>query len=184
MPVIGPSAALAAMSGASGQRTDPYQAFNFFIEIEGILAGGFSECSGLLIETEVHEYREGGVNDYVHRFVGATKSPVLTLRRGLTPIDTLWLWYQDVMEGTITRRNGTIYLLDKQQIPVIWWNFKEAVPVKWTGPELRADSANVAFVSIELAHRGLSRPLSEQGGALAGALAGGMLGGGGIGGLF
>jgi hypothetical protein len=49
---------------------------------------------------------------------------------------------------------------------VIWWDFKEAFPVKWTGPELRADSGNVAFESIELAHRGLSRP------AFAGMLAG------------
>jgi hypothetical protein len=30
--------------------------------------------------------------------------------------------------------------------------------VRWTGPELRASSNEVAFESIELAHRGLHRP--------------------------
>jgi hypothetical protein len=40
----------------------------------------------------------------------------------------------------------------------MFWDFKEAYPVKYTGPELRADSGSVAFESIELTHRGLSRP--------------------------
>ena len=48
----------------------------------------------------------------------------------------------------------------------MWWDFKEAFPVKWTGPDLRADSGSVAIESVELAHRGLSRP------GLATALAG------------
>ena len=40
----------------------------------------------------------------------------------------------------------------------MWWDFKEAYPVKYTGPDFRADSGAVAFESVELAHRGLSRP--------------------------
>ena len=48
----------------------------------------------------------------------------------------------------------------------MWWDFKEAFPYKWTGPDLRASSSDVAFESVELAHRGLSRP------TLAGLVAG------------
>lgn len=162
MPVLGINAALAAAGNKTGLRFDPYQVFNFFIEIEGILAGGFSECSGLQVETESYEYREGGVNEYVHHFVGPSKHPPLVLRRGLTQIDGLWLWHQEVVRGRVERKNGTIYLLDRNHLPVMWWNFKEAVPLKWTGPELRADSGNVAFLSVELAHRGLSRPVAAN----------------------
>ena len=118
------------------------------------------------METEFFDYREGGQNDYVHRFAGPTKYPALVLKHGLTQIDGLWSWHQDVIQGKIERKNGTIYLLDKQRLPVMWWDFKEAFPFKWTGPELRADSGNVAIESVELAHRGLSRP------ALANILAG------------
>jgi phage tail-like protein len=141
-------------------RADPYQVFNFVVEIEGILAGGFSECSGLQVEAEFFEYREGGLNEYMHRFAGPTRYPPLVLRHGLTQIDGLWNWHQEVIQGKIERKNGTIYLLDKQRIPVIWWDFKEAFPFKWTGPELRADSSNVAIESVELMHRGLSRSTS------------------------
>ena len=40
--------------------SDPYQVFSFLIEIDGLVVGGFSECSGLAVETEIFEYREGG----------------------------------------------------------------------------------------------------------------------------
>ena len=74
---------------------------------------------------------------------------------------------------TINRKNGTIYLLDRMRIPVMYWNFKEAYPVKYTGPDLRADSANIAFESVELTHRGLSRPaLGGMLGAAGSAVAG------------
>ena len=158
MPSPDLNAAFAAATNLLGVRADPYQAFNFLVEIEGILVGGFSECSGLQVETEFTDYREGGLNDYVHRFAGPTKYPPLVLKHGLTQIDGLWAWHQDVVHQKITRHNGTIYLLDKKRVPVMWWDFKEALPVKWSGPDLRADSGNVAIESIELAHRGLSRP--------------------------
>jgi phage tail-like protein len=75
----------------------------------------------------------------------------------MSPLDGLWGWHQDVSAGVIQRRNGTIYLLNKEQVPVLQWNFREAFPVKWTGPALNAASSAVAFESIELAHRGLAR---------------------------
>ena len=160
MPPFDPplNAALSLASNLLGVRFDPYQVTNFLVEIEGLVVGGFSECSGLQAETEFLDYREGGVNDYMHRFAGASKYPPLVLKHGITQLDSLWSWHQDVVHGNIKRRNGTIYLLDRQQVPAIWWNFKEAFPYKWTGPDLRADSGNVAVESVELSHRGLSRP--------------------------
>ena len=158
MPSLGLKATFGLVTNLRGVRADPYQVFNFLVEIEGILAGGFSECTGLQVETEFREYREGGQNEYVHHFAGPTRYPALVLKHGLTQIDGLWNWHQDVVRGKIERKNGTIYLLDKQGIQVMWWDFKEAFPYKWTGPELRADSNNVAIESVELTHHGLRRP--------------------------
>jgi phage tail-like protein len=155
--------ALTASSVAGSlMRNDPFQVFNFFVEIEGIFAGGFSECSGLQVEFETHTYREGGVNDFEHTFVGPVKSGPLVLKRGLTLVDSMWLWFQETMRGNVVRKNGTIYLLNKMHIPVLWWNFKEAIPLKWTGPNFNAASNEVAFTSVELAHRGLSQPQTES----------------------
>lgn len=158
MAVVGRGIMLAGASRLTGLRADPYMAFNFVVEIEGLLVGGFSECTGLQVETEVEEYAEGGLNEYTHHFRGRTKYPPLVLKHGLSMLDDLWFWQQDVTQGKFQRRNGTIYFLNSMQIPVTWWNFKNAFPVKWIGPELRAETNSVAFESVELVHQGLSRP--------------------------
>jgi phage tail-like protein len=159
MPAVGWNSAFTIFSNATGIRSDPYLAFNFFVEIQGILSGGFSEVSGIQAETEVQEYAEGGLNQHVHHFAGRTRYPPLVLRHGLTSMDGLWAWHQKVVQGNVTRLNGTIYLLNEKRIPLIWWNFKNAFPAKWVGPDLRAGSSDIAFESVELVHEGLSRPI-------------------------
>jgi phage tail-like protein len=37
------------------------------------------------------------------------------------------------------------------------WNFRDAYPVRWSGPDLRAASAEVALETLELAHRGMTK---------------------------
>jgi phage tail-like protein len=150
---------MSLLETAARKLLDPFHVFNFFVEVEGLLVAGFSECSGLQVETEVQEYAEGGLNDYTHHFRGRTKYGPLILKRGLTLNNQLWRWHQEVIGGKFERKNGTIYLLDKTHIPVTWWNFKKAFPAKWTGPELRANSTDVAIESVELIHQGLSSPL-------------------------
>jgi phage tail-like protein len=141
-----------------GIRRDPFLAFNFTVEIEGLIVGGFSEVSGLQVETVIEIYREGGLNDYEHKFGGATRYPSnLVLKHGLTDLDFMWPWHNSVRQNNVQRRNGTIFLMDTLGLPRVAWNFLGAYPVKWTGPELKADSNTIAFEAIELAHRGITR---------------------------
>jgi|1186.fasta_scaffold04100_5 phage tail-like protein len=150
----------------------PYQTFNFAVEIEGLLVGGFTEVSGLESEVEVEEYREGGVNGFVHKLPVRTSHSNLVLSHGLTSLSALWNWYYDTTQGVIQRRNGTIMLLDPQQVPVMWWNFRNALPVRWTGPTFNAASDEVGVEALELAHEGLTKPLLGQAAALASGVAG------------
>jgi phage tail-like protein len=149
----------------------PYQTFNFAVEIEGLLVGGFTEVSGLDSDVEVEEYAEGGVNGFVHKLPGRTRYSNLVLQHGLTSVSALWNWYYNTTQGAIQRRNGTIMLLDPQQIPVMWWNFRNALPVRWAGPAFNATSDEVGVESLELAHEGLTKPLLGQAAALAGGIA-------------
>lgn len=139
-------------------RDDPYTSFNFVLEIGGIIVGGFSEISGLQVETEFEEYREGGMNDHIHKFPKITKYQNLVLKHGMTDRDLLWKWYDDVIQGNIKRKDGIIFILSPgSSTPKMWWEFTGAYPVKWTGPDLRADSNSVAFETLELVHNGLTR---------------------------
>ncbi|UCC61910.1 MAG: phage tail protein [Anaerolineae bacterium] len=160
-------------------RYDPYMAFNFVVEIEGLLVGGFSEVSGLESEITVEDYQEGGLNEFAHKLPGPVTYPNLVLTHGLTDVDTLWNWYHNVTRGIIRRKNGTIMLLDRQRIPVMWWDFHKAYPVKWVGPKFNASSATEAAVEqIELVHQGITKPAASSLGGLAraGLQLGGVLG--------
>jgi phage tail-like protein len=143
---------------AVGDRADPYLSFRFLVEIEGLVVGGFNEVTGLTVEVEVEEYREGGLNAYVHKLAGPVRYPNnLVFKHGLTDRDTLWSWHQDVASGNIQRKNGSIVLLDSTGEEQWRWNFVDAYPVRWVGPDLRAGSAEVAIETLELVHRGLNK---------------------------
>jgi phage tail-like protein len=138
-------------------RTDPFLVFNFAVEIRGLVVGGFREVSGLQAEAEIEEYREGGVNEFIHKRAGPIRySTNLTLRKGITDSTALWSWYCDVARGKVERKNISIVLMDSGGQEQRRWNFQRAYPVKWAGPELKALGSEVAIEAIELAHDGLS----------------------------
>lgn len=142
---------------AVGDRKDPVPGFNFAVEIGGVTAGGFSEVSGLQAETEIQEYREGGLNDYIHKRAGPTKfSSTLTLKKGIADSSELWSWYCDVMQGKVKRKTISVLLMNSAGEEKQRWNFRNAYPVKWSGPSLRATASEVAVETIELAHEGLA----------------------------
>ncbi|GAA4609848.1 phage tail-like protein [Actinoplanes octamycinicus] len=148
----------------TGERVDPYLGYGFRVEVGGLVVGGFTEVTGLQVETVVETYREGGVNEYEHKLPGPARYPAnLVLRNGISDVEALWQWHQDVLGGVFERRDGTVYLLDGAGEDVMWWHFLQALPVRWTGPELRAASGTVAVEAVELVHQGLRK--ARAGGA-------------------
>jgi len=141
----------------TGIKKDPYRAFRFRIEIDGITAACFSDVSGLQIETKTDSYEEGGVNDFVHYFPKRTKYQHLTLKRGLSDSDELWKWYKEVISGKFKRKNGSIILMDSAGEDVWRWNFVSAYPVKWIGPDFKAETNSIAFETIEIVHNGIKK---------------------------
>jgi phage tail-like protein len=140
---------------ASPSRNDPYKAFNFRVEIDGIQVAGFTECSGLSTETDVIEYREGNERGGIRKLPGLTKFANIVLKRGITKGRELWNWRKVVIEGGVDRRSGTIVLLGEDHAPVARFHFREGWPAKWEGPKLNAKSSEVAIETLEIAHEGL-----------------------------
>lgn len=141
-----------------GARNDPYAGMRFRVELENLQVGGFSDVSGLEAVVETTTYREGGENSFEHRLVGPVGYPRnIVLRRGLTDSPEFFEWVGQIGRGVVVRRNLTISLLGPDGEPALLWDCLRAFPVRWSGPDLTASDAVVAFEAIELAHHGIVR---------------------------
>jgi len=138
-------------------RKDPYLGFKFWIQIDGVNVAGFMECSPVTMETEVFEYSEGGMNTVTHKLPVRTKYGNISLKHGLDPGEDLHKWYLDAMDGNPNaRKNVSILMYGQEPDKVVkQYNLVEALPVKWTGADLRTEPAAVGVETLELAHRGL-----------------------------
>ncbi len=135
---------------------DAYPNCRFYLEVDGINQAVFTEVSGLHVETEVEEYAEGGNNGFVHCLPGRTKVGRLTLKRGLVGSNDFFKWYQEIIQGKITRRNLSVVAYDVTGKELTRWNFIKAYPVKWDGPQFKADGSIASVETLELAHDGLT----------------------------
>ncbi len=151
-----------AASNTTVERLDPFGAFCFSVTISIGVEGSrafFKSVSGLSYETEVVDYREGGVNWTTRKLVGATKWPNLVLKRGFTKSYELlrWreAWLNDSPNARLERANGVIAQLDSRYQAVCTWKFERAWPCKWEGPEYDASKSELAIETLEIAHEGL-----------------------------
>jgi phage tail-like protein len=126
---------------------------NFVLKIPDIdTIGAFSQCSGLELWFDVYEYHEGGNNETVHRLPGRLMYPNLVLSRGLTNDVALQKWF--VATQTQAQRKEVTLTLSGGATQRIW-TFADAFPVRWTGPQIDSNGANIATESLEVAHGGL-----------------------------
>lgn len=140
----------------TGKRNDPYGQFNFLVEIDGVVQGGFSEVSGLTTDANIIEYREGNEQQGTTRKLpGLMKYNNIVLKRGWTKDKALWEWRKKVIDGKTSRASGSVVLLDEARNEALRWNFREGWPSKWEGPGLNAKTSEVAIETLEIAHEGL-----------------------------
>lgn len=138
---------------------DPATSLRFTVTIDGHSSlGNWTKCEGLNVEYEVHEYSEGGLNGFVHRLPGRAKYQNIKLTR---PIDASsaavagWVASVQAMGNRVTAQ---IAVVDAEGKPITFWNLLDVFPVRWSGPNLDVDTAQVATESLELAHNGFLGP--------------------------
>ena len=137
-------------------RDDPFESFNFLIDISDVTKAGFSECSGLTMETDPIEYRNGNEDTTVRKIPGLKKFGNITFKRGFTKDEGLWKWRKTVLDGKTERHSGSITLLNEARKPVVRWSFREGWPRKLDGPTFNAKNNEVAIETLEIVVEDLS----------------------------
>ncbi|WP_185216492.1 MULTISPECIES: phage tail protein [unclassified Chryseobacterium] len=137
--------------------TYPLVKFSFEVDWGGTNIG-FQEVSGLSIERDIIEYRQGASPDFSKiKMPGMAKFGNITLKRGTFKGDNDYFeWLQTVQMNTVERRSITISLLDENGAPAVTWKVKNAFPLKLQSTDLKAEGNEVAIEALEIAHEGLT----------------------------
>lgn len=135
----------------------PLSKFHFRVDWGGERAG-FTEVTGLDLQNEPIEYREGSSPEYSKiKMPGMPKYSNVSLKRGTIATDSdFYKWVSSISLNTVERRDLIISLLNEEHAPVMTWKVINAFPIKVQASDLKSDGNEVAIETIELAHEGLS----------------------------
>ncbi len=140
---------------------DPIVGFNFGVEIQGVVMGYFTECSGLGSEHDVIEHKIVGAQgkEMVRKIPGRLKWGDISLKRGVTANMDMWTWRKQVEDGKVdeARKNGTISMYDQAGTLVAAWNFENAWPSKLSGPSAKSDDNSVSIEELTIVHEYITR---------------------------
>jgi phage tail-like protein len=132
--------------------------FNYLVDLgtgdTDSAQAGFSEVSGLGMEINIAEYRNGNEKDNAPRKItGSYKVPDVTLKRGVIGSLDMYEWLDDVRNGSQDAlRTVTIQQLSEDRTNVAMeWKLTNARPIKYTGPSLSAKGTDVAVEELVLA---------------------------------
>jgi phage tail-like protein len=161
---------MADPEGAAKEQPDPYApslpaAFYFTVSIGASSSGtdsSFQEVSGIELDMEVDELREGGENRFMHQLPTGIKQKRLTLKRGAAATSSpLVSWCKSTLEGglsiPIRLLPVNVKLLDAKSNPLRSWSFSNAYPVRWEIDAFQSTKNEVVLETVELAYQTVIR---------------------------
>lgn len=147
------------------QDNEIFRNYNFLLVIDRDKepAAYFTEVSGLSVEVETIEYREGGGAPAVRKLPGRVKYGDVTLKWGLTQNRELTDWLNEIAQGTVKPRDIHIVLRKPNGVDeATRWTLHGAWPCSWRGAQLSAMDSDVAIETIVLTHEGLERAAASS----------------------
>ena len=114
----------------------------------------FQSASGLTVEYDVEEYKEGGENRFTHKLPVRTKYADLVLRRGmLTGSETVQWFLAAFRDRTFEPRTVNVILMNEKAEPLRTWNVAHAVPRKWSVSDLNANENAIVVETLEMTYQ-------------------------------
>lgn len=142
---------------ASG-RNDPYLAFNFLVEIDGMIVGGFNEIAGLNIEIEYRQYHEGGGAGVVYHLPTRPKYSHISLSKGISDETALLDWVISTAQGDIKHKQVSVILKSIEPgVKETRWDLANALPQHWKTGVFNAQQSTVAIETLSLVFTSIKR---------------------------
>jgi phage tail-like protein len=114
----------------------------------------FQSVSGLSVEYDMEEYREGGENRFTHKLPVRTKYADLVLKRGMLTDSEVIRWFLAAFrDREFSAKDIDVILMNEKSEPLRAWNVAHAIPKKWNISDLNAGENSVVIETMELSYR-------------------------------
>lgn len=114
----------------------------------------FQSASGLSVEYDTEEFKEGGENRYTHKLPVRTKYSDLVLKRGMLTGSEVVGWFLAALrERAFDPRTVNVILMNEKGEPLRTWNVAHAVPKKWSVSDFNANENSLVVETLELTYR-------------------------------
>jgi phage tail-like protein len=139
--------------------TDYYPPWGFYYKVEFAISKNkddvrFQSVSGLSVEYDMEEYKEGGENRFTHKLPVRTKYADLVMKRGmLTKSDLLDWFLRGFRDRDFQPSDVNVILMNEQSEPLRTWKVAHAIPKRWLISDLNANENSVVIDTLELSYR-------------------------------
>ena len=138
---------------------DYYPPWGFYYKVEFSVGKNkndvrFQSVSGLSVEYEYEEYKEGGENRFVHKLPVRTKYADLVLKRGMLTDSEVIKWCLAAFRDRDFKPSDIdIILMNEKGDPLRTWSITHAIPKKWTVSDLNANENALVIETLELTYQ-------------------------------
>jgi phage tail-like protein len=135
----------------------PPTGFHFMVSFDGLSDSpkdfSFQSVSGLSVEMEYEEVKEGGVNQYVHQLPVRSKFSELVLKRGMVKGSKLVEWMNAAMNGfQFFPINMQVVLLNENHEPLQVWKVVHVLPKKLEFTAFDAEKSELVIETLTLSY--------------------------------
>jgi phage tail-like protein len=139
--------------------TDYYPPWGFYYKVEfGISSNKndvrFQTVSGLSVEYDTEEYKEGGENRFTHKLPVRTKYADMVLKRGMLTDSEVIDWFLSAFrDREFSPTDVNVILMNEKSEPLRTWKVAHAIPKKWSVSDLSSGENAVVIETLELIYR-------------------------------
>ena len=138
---------------------DYYPPWGFYYKVEFSISKNkddvrFQTVSGLSVEYDMEEYKEGGENRFTHKLPVRTKYSDLVLKRGMVTNSNVIKWFSDAFNNRAFKPvDVSIILMNESGEALHTWNVVQAIPKKWSVSDFNSGENSIVIETMELMYR-------------------------------
>jgi phage tail-like protein len=132
-----------------------FQGSFFSLVVDGLTLGYFTKCTGISIEFDVINFKEGnGEKVIARKRAGKPKYSEVVMSRGFTQNTVLYDWFKEVVDAkdATPYKTGSIVLHDRQAKAVATFNLLNCWPSNLKVSDLSAGTDEVMVEDLTIQH--------------------------------